>query len=56
MNSNCDLGLISTVNGVIFAPCNFRPLHLQTVLPRLEFAHTQLCLKRDDMGIEFAQS
>lgn len=56
MNSNRDLGLISTVNRVNFAPGNFRPLHLQTVLPRLEFAHTQLCLKRDSVGIEFAQS
>lgn len=32
---------------ISFAPCNFPFLHLQTVSSYLEFAHTQLCLKRD---------
>lgn len=34
----------------LFSPRGlYTPLHLQAVSPRLEFAQTQLCLKKDNM-------
>lgn len=39
---------VTTEYRVIFAESNFCHLHFQTVLPRLEFARTVFCFKRDN--------
>lgn len=40
---------INIVDRVIFNPCNFRPSTFANSFTLLEFAPTQMCLKRDIM-------
>lgn len=47
ITSNCVFK--ATVYRVIFRPCYFALLHLQTVSPRLNFAQTHFCI-RDNLG------
>lgn len=42
---------VTTEYRVIFAQSNFCHLHFQTVSPRLEFARTVFCFKRDNFEI-----